>query len=1706
MSVKPFEDFLVEQFLEWGAQHIKAGYRYQFQSPDSENSVRLFNSLIKNSTSEITIKNTALPVLVCGRVSVIPVLHSDNSHGFSENFISHLRDEVAGQIDTLHGCALLVIHNSMLDTLINSADNMAQEGAVWHPSEIKSQLHKLIDSFSAASKASECLLEHRFGQIIDDGATMFGFEELYKALLDGDLKFNELGLLNDPSILTWEGKPEQINKRLADNKKLFEQLDYITHHFPNDLVDKLSELDLGEKFVKHHFVDRVDSWKLTLQFGECEQERLTNRQNLLELETEDAVGGELIAKNKTDTGAGKRERHLLLVLNEAQSDFSIQLTFIGGRIEAKQCKIAHANGNIVDIATPDNTGGKRSRVTLSGRHEYKAQFFSFELKRDKTAENYKFRILVIAKGEFYIDAFRNNFLIEPQSSKKKAPRVTLLLEDNTLKISEHAVKHNLNENGQVFDNQLVGEIDFCALANESDELNFTVKGLNAELTFNVEGAIATDTLSLPLMLDTDRFVRLYKDDYFGTFNRSKNKVTLDNKEVSPKARRLALLQWEAKLVDERILGSNQIDIFYEHQLEENYPNLHFAYRALFDYYVYSKSLPSLCGWGPNFRVLVSNVVSAYLDSLNQIATDTLMSKPEKLLLNIGFATFDDKHYITPFHPLVLSYYLNLVEKIITDDSGSFVHLPKVTIDRLNARGLLPFIYDAKNEFAFSQTEKDNCFWVEFVPQQETSYAYVRKLVKEKVSEFIDAFSALFRAGSRSTLIINSVNNMYNQELFMGLVDIVKAQKDKVCHIHINLYDDELIYSEFDRFAETSNYDELKCFYDLDKGAIREQADAIIDLLRTKVTYSKFVNSKVDDVQAYAHLSFFRNNTRVQARDVNVDMQLSGVVCHGLVSGEAAANEQDSYFTAFGLRHVDTQGHAHLQIAKKLNGLIKPARLSSEPTSSSKSIALVVSDGFKSLLERSYKSSIWTTIIDPKVTLDFFASTKDMVLIHYSDNYTNSTNYDAITVTKQTDLYKKVLEQDEGGITEEFNAFNGEWLLKMITANANERKEKKGIIGAYKFVSCLLAHSDITWVPMSVAEMLRVAGNIGLKMSDSDFSRHVQGYKSGCISDDVLFVGFKDQKLYLLPLEVKVGRKQTHNKGVQQAKELKRYLTEDILGRQDLAGHLYRGLFIRQVLMQIDKYQLYQLYEADYFDEFIVKREWWLQGDYDIAEFENYPQGFMLSHVENDDFSTETFKVIDDILKIELPSGYLDRFVRTPLQQLMHTVKPADLCHIPSQFILQANSLLLAVENKLETHLEQTNIYQLNRNPEVLAVAENLAIDAENAFPTKDDSLTIDSRCIEPSNLTVLIGNDVRNQDAILWEPTNTAKFMNTNCGIIGTMGTGKTQCTKSVVTQLYRNQHQNIDGKPIGILIFDYKSDYVDDKFLAATNGKKYQLFKLPYNPLSLFGDTPMLPIHTAAGFSETMAKAYGLGPKQKLKLENLILEAYQTAGIQSENPDTWSRPAPTIENVWDLFLAQEKIEEDSLYAALSKLARFKIFETDTEKMMSLYELIDGVTVIELAGYPDEIKNLIVALTMDLFYSQMQKQGKPKVRGDFRQVTKLILVDEADNFMSQNFTSLRKVLKEGREYGVGVILSTQDITHFKTNENDYSAYILSWIVHRVSQIKNQDIKAIFNKDDKTEQENLMKVIRELDKHHSLYVDGDKRVKKIKDKAFWELTI
>lgn len=1688
MSVKQYETYLAETFLEWVSSTIQPGERYQFKSPDPDNALKLwkaFNSLANGNKIEIA-PGQYLTYVQCNNIQLIPVLHGTIPPAFTENYISHLRDQISGRNGVFAQTALLIIHNSMLDTLLNSTKDVAAPGAIWHPETFRYQLEKLITTDSAHSQVSRCLLGDQLTTILDEGATVFGFTSLYRLLDDGHLDFSGLKLFNDNNLLNFSDK--QLRARLNENQKLYRQIEDSVECYSGQLENVLTEFSV--KFIQEHFVDN-DNWR-ELDFSIYLNEKTQNSEQKLVLDNITVENGEVWQRAKSSSKAGKRDISVLVLVQPGQSHVGLEFIFQGNDLQDNQVKIAHHRQLQKErFWRTSRIGGRNSKILASVPFDGRPCFFSLEIiNRNNSAEEYKFRLLLVEREQFWLDEIQHCYRIEPGKNQ-----LTLQLEDNELRIAELGDQTCLlDEESNDIDCRRYALVNFETLADQSELIKFTLTSGDSRLLFNIEGPGAEEGLTLPLLFDQSCFNKLFKEEGNATWNKMKGRVILDNIEHNVVSVRQQLLMQEHTLIESNLLStcSNGSEFALD-ELLISYPDLHNAYRQLFVYYQRRNTLPSLVSWSAEYRVLVSHMIATFEQALQQISLSRALTTQEKRLLHLGICRGDDYERLSPLHPLVMAYHLQLVETIIAEPgyptSASFALLPEITLNRLVVSGLMPFVYHSEHEYAQLQPMAENRFWIDIVPQRQMSHEYVKRLVKDKLNEFTDAYSRLFQSAGNNALIINAINIGDARELFLGLVDYFKQEKDSAISIHVNCYDERLLPNAFDRFAESGSYEQLKNDLGLNSGAWRSEADMLIDLLRSRLTFSKFVLPQESDQLAYAHLAFFTNTAPVDCRQIRIEDAASGVLCHGLIAGEGAETQGDAYFTAFGLRNVDTESYCALRLARLLGCLWQPARQSNSQYHG-QGISLAVSGNFKQLLNRSYDSSLWTTIIDPKVTLDFFTSQKDVVLIHYSDQYTSCAGYDAVTVTKQVELFLRLLQTgnqtgqsivDSQQLLAEFNAFNGEWLLKMLCSNEKERKEKHGIIGAYKFVQSMLHLSDICWVPLSVAEMIRVSGNVGLRMKESDLSRHLQGYQKGAISDDVIFVGFKDNNLYLLPLEVKTGARPDYNHAGRQARELKRYLQQDILGPQTLASQLYRALFIRQVLMQVEKLCLYGVLDNDKLYPLLERREWWLTGDYQLGELADYAEGFVVAHVDSGTCFDLSYKeTADNILQIEIPYSLLPSLIAAQGDQ----PPLAERYRVPEKYWLKPRCDINL------SHPAQVTTTE----PQPISTPE---------LPQPEASVLTPSNVIH-TPLQVLFGHDAVRQNPLYWEPTNTAKFMNTNTGIIGTMGTGKTQFTKSLVTQLIRNQSCNVDGKPIGLLIFDYKSDYVDDAFLNATGAKKYKLFKLPYNPLSLFGDTPMLPIHTAGGLSETMAKAYSLGHKQQLKLENLILDCYDAAGISPEDPATWSRAAPMIEDVWQRFLDQEKVEEDSLYAALSKLARYKIFETIPEKMTSLYELVDGVTVIELAGYPPEVQNLVVALTLDLFYAQMQKRGKPVVRGDYRQLTKMILVDEADNFMRQDFSSLRKILKEGREYGVGAILSTQEITHFKTGDNNYASYILSWVIHRVSEIRNADIKAVFNVDDKGEQEYLMGQIRQLEKHFSLYVDGNKQVKKMRDRAFWEL--
>ena len=115
--------------------------------------------------------------------------------------------------------------------------------------------------------------------------------------------------------------------------------------------------------------------------------------------------------------------------------------------------------------------------------------------------------------------------------------------------------------------------------------------------------------------------------------------------------------------------------------------------------------------------------------------------------------------------------------------------------------------------------------------------------------------------------------------------------------------------------------------------------------------------------------------------------------------------------------------------------------------------------------------------------------------------------------------------------------------------------------------------------------------------------------------------------------------------------------------------------------------------------------------------------------------------------------------------------------------------------------------------------------------------------------------------------------------------------------------------------------------------------------------------------------------------------------------------------------------------------------------------------------YPDDTKKVIVSLILDLFYNEMRQLGGSRQENGYRELRAMIMVDEAHQFLKKDFNSFRSIISEGRMFGVGMILSTQNISDFKSSQEDYSSFILSWVIHHVNTLSKTELASVFGPND-----------------------------------------
>ena len=1711
-----FYSYLAEKIIEFfRANPLTPGSKYNIQFEKEEEVRNLYEKLkdntyyrdyeYKDPNGEVKYNSYQLDF------NGVQLIVSATIDDVQPDFLTRLRNMVG--VETGYETkAILFIHNTTLDSIMGGTESFAKEGMPFHIDSIQKDIKSELEGSSFTEVDKEIInidLERKKNVLFKDNNSIFEYREVLDILNKGCInreQYKDFGLFYDSKLSEFEGK--ELKNRIKDNALYFNRVDEI-HNYgtPETQLEKYFEEKGIEKL-------KGSDWK-DVEYKEVKKS-VDEKKLIKPLEYLSA--SQEWDKEEGPSKAKSRIRNII-VFNENRAE-SVDLEFSFDDYLRKEY-IYKTEGEV-----DASTSGKKLKVTIKDI-EGKSNFYKVIYKDEKV--KFEFKIVMLKCNEKYLESIKSRFSLVV---KKKEQYISINTNDSSITFNEFAegniTNYEIDSNNDVInienDEKLTVKIsENFEYENDSDLARFNLKIGNELVPI---GMVGTTEKVVPIEGFKVWKLKREKSSDFKLIG--DNKLQHGTREYFTRDEFRKNLELEKQIINleglsfiDTVDGLEAIDLDLNSDVKKAYCNI-------LEYYRISKKLPSLTYLNDDLKSLYEDFVNAYIKALNNIEEGSYLTQSQKNLFKIGTIKreVEDRELIfTSLYPLNIAYQLHLLN-CIDDETMADEVLKKFT-----STYLLPYIVDENDKLYIPMEQQHTPEWKYYVdenlPRYKSSRDFVSKLVNEKLDEFVGHFKYMFEMGNNAPIRINLINTGDSKEILQGIfkyyIKQLKGDKAKeVLPMDLFIYSNKNITNVFEEVAFNENINKLKEIYNLDLKVDHMSEEDVLNLYREKV---RFYTKKLEEGIEYAHITFLEMNNEAKKVTSNMDDIPSGIILNGMISGVPSVFLGDSYRTGFGTKYTNTDNKI-MNIATRLNAV--NACSAGEPFNSNQCKAISVPNNSKITLDKIYDASHWITFIDPKVDLNFFKNdpkAKDLLIIHYSDQYTTAGGYDAITVTRKSGPYQRVIEEfltKKGvenahdyspSIINMFNAVNGDWLLRLLSSKSHFPKEKISILSAIKLALAEFKKDNIIWVPISLEEVLRVSGGAGLKQSEGFFSAKNLGFDNGVTSDDLLLVGIEtinnEVFVHYYPVEVKIGENNSTyiQKGIEQAKRTKKIFNETLLPDEngDLTStqKVYRNFLMQLVITSAEKLNLYNVCDEENWIQVIYSdlRRKLLNEEYEISSsFDNsIGKAAVISFKKGVTFND--IRLEDEVMVIEMSEEDGINFITKSVKEIREIVDGVDVVGTES-----------TVVNDIPDVKETGDS---NEGIDIITQAELLPDESENneligTIITELQSDYVPEVNGKERNMQILFGINEKNNKEVYWYPNDTDKVFHTNTGIIGTMGTGKTQFTKSMITQIYRESKYNVDGKKVGILIFDYKGDYNKSKtdFIEATNANVYELYHLPFNPLSVIkavNSKPMLPLHTANSLKVTLAKAFGLGIKQETLLRDLIMEAYEKRGIIKNKPDTWDNPAPTLKDVYDIYVNREDLKEDSLYAAFSNLIDFEIFEPDPHQTKSLFELIDGVTVIDLSGYDPDIQNLVVAITLDLFYSQMQAYGHSGVQGNLRQLNKMILVDEADNFLSKDFETLKKILKEGREFGVGTILSTQLLSHFSTGENKYSDYILTWVVHNVAEINPKDAKYIFNAQAKSDQEVICNKIKSLSKHYSLVKMGDSdRPIFMRDRAFWEL--
>ncbi|VWX38618.1 DNA phosphorothioation-dependent restriction protein DptH [Exiguobacterium oxidotolerans] len=1224
------------------------------------------------------------------------------------DYLVLLRNLVSQQQEGWQNTALLMLLPQQLDSIEGGSRNLQKQGLPLHVKSLIQSLKKDVEQ-KLFNESDQALMSFYLSQFIEDhgdtgNVNFMDFEPILDVLAKGKVSTNDyekLGFFKDD--LTQYVGTKNIELRLKENQELYQIIqDYHIYNIEKVLDKKFTPE--GQKKVK------ADDWK-ELSYSQVNSYVEQTKKKFELIATSAKQNNKKLCVwelPKSTTATGKKHRHIVVFNPEGLDQMTLTLEFnIDG--DHKMPKNIKSSG-----AQSKNTSGQ-ARVSFehSGKklkiilNELENQPFHLHAEYlHVTGLKNNFYVTVLPFDEEVLSSYKATYsngwtdgrpflsLEDPEGVIRIGNPSFALPEEHTITNSKETIKVLKKTNAVFsFDSELMDGDQLLRINLQVDD-------------FTPVELLISDLPNKPHPISGTRLWQLKREKASSVVVDGK-RLIIGNEQFYDHAEYRLFVEREKHWIEENMFSGviQNGELFSSDEYEVENLLLREAYNRFINYFKGIQTPPFYMQVDEAYLSVAIPYLNAYLEFVQNLETNDKLMEDGLGTDRLGtiYSIDQNQIFLTPFHPLNVAYQIELYRQLQNS------HVNYSIINRLRPDALLPLLSyqpDGQNQ-QWYKPESQNVApeWIVYKPLDELAIVdaekFLDKVILDKMNQFINHFDFLFNTDTKASLKLNIIEISSGRPILKGIVSwmfkqIEKHGADRLIPVEVRLYNHhhEPGHKDLDEFSQYDFFNDLENQFDDLRSLMKRSSNYLFeDLIRVVRSNLKFYRFNQSNNFEYAHISFYKMRGKENIYPDRADNMKTGMALGGLYSTLSATINKSSYLSGFGTKLYPIESDEILaKIAYSVNEFNFNMRDGgnnpyTKGTVAVSSMKVLPDDTFNEIYEQSH----WVTFIEPTVDLGYFHGNKntdqDLLVIHYSDQYTSSFRYDAITVTNKAGQYQSIVKEffksnpmihheptDQHIVQaiKAFNTINGEWLLEMIRRgieSPDKRKhfsrEKFSILSAVRYALALFDHPAITWVPISLEEVLRVAGAAGFTR-DSVFSAKSLN-RSGTHSDDLLLIGLEEAsnglKLHFFPIEVKIGinDESVIKKAIEQTKHTKDLFRTNLYNRIDdtFENDYYRLFFAQLFLTNAKKIHESELWPERTNYDFENNRQSvitsLLKGDFTIDDsLEPYlGDGIVLSFKH--DVPNASLVKREDHTLVHLPEAFGIRGVLQPIQQIKENI-------------------------------------------------------------------------------------------------------------------------------------------------------------------------------------------------------------------------------------------------------------------------------------------------------------------------------------------------------------------------------------------------------------------------------------------------------------------